>query len=272
MKRKSTIILCLLLLATPFYAARVDTLLVKSSSMNKEIKVVVIAPDAALGKKPVASPVVYLLHGYSGNAKTWINVKPELPQIADEKGLIFVCPDGKNSWYWDSPMDAGYRYETFVSKELIAYIDTHYATIADRKARAITGLSMGGHGALWNAIRNKAVFGAAGSTSGGVDIRPFPQNWEMAKQLGEFAANKKRWDEHTVINLANTIENGDLALIIDCGEADFFLEVNKSLHQRLLARKIDHDFILRPGAHNGAYWNNSIDYQILFFDKFFKKK
>lgn len=82
--------------------------------------------------------------------------------------------------------------------------------------------------------------------SGGVDIRPFPQNWEMNKQLGEFAANKASWDAHTVVNQLDKIVNGDLALIIDCGEADFFLEVNKDLHNRLLARKIDHDFITVP--------------------------
>ena len=99
----------------------------------------------------------------------------------------------------------------------------------------------------------------------------FPQNWEMNKQLGEFAANKASWDAHTVVNQLDKIVNGDLALIIDCGEADFFLEVNKDLHNRLLARKIDHDFITRPGGHTGTYWNNSIDYHVLFFDKFFKK-
>ena len=231
------------LFAVMLQAARVDTVLVRSAAMNKDVKVVYVLPDKAIGKQ--ACPVVYLLHGYGGNAKTWIGVKPDLPQIADEKGIIFVCPDGKNSWY--------------------------YATIPDRKARAISGLSMGGHGALWSAIRHKDVFGAAGSMSGGVDIRPFPQNWEMNKQLGEFAANKASWDAHTVVNQLDKIVNGDLALIIDCGEADFFLEVNKDLHNRLLARKIDHDFITRPGGHTGTYWNNSIDYHVLFFDKFFKK-
>ena len=259
MKKRNLLLAALLLiLVAPSFAAKVDTLLVNSPSMNKDVQVVVVTPDAALGKKAVACPVIYLLHGYGGNAKTWIGVKPDLPQIADEKGIIFVCPDGKNSWYWDSPKDPSYRYETFVSSELVKYIDGHYKTIADRKGRAITGLSMGGHGAMWNAIRHKDTFGAGGSTSGGVDIRPFPLNWDMSKQLGEFAYNKKVWDEHTVI-------------IIDCGEADFFLNVNKDLHNRLLARKINHDFITRPGGHNGKYWNNSIDYQILFFDKFFKK-
>lgn len=272
MKKKNILLLALLLiLVAPSFAAKVDTLLVNSPSMNKDIQVIVVTPDAALGKKAVACPVIYMLHGYGGHAKTWIQVKPNLPQIADEKGIIFVCPDGKNSWYWDSPKNPAYRYETFVSSELVKYIDEHYKTIADRKGRAITGLSMGGHGAMWTAIRHKDTFGAVGSTSGGVDIRPFPLNWEMAKQLGEFAHNKKLWDEHTVINQIEKIENRDLAIIFDCGESDFFLNVNKDLHNRLLARKINHDFITRPGGHTGNYWNNSIDYQILFFDKFFKK-
>ena len=214
MKKRNLLLAALLLiLVAPSFAAKVDTLLVNSPSMNKDVQVVVVTPDAALGKKAVACPVIYLLHGYGGNAKTWIGIKPNLPQIADEKGIIFVCPDGKNSWYWDSPKDPSYRYETFVSSELVKYIDGHYKTIADRKGRAITGLSMGGHGAMWNAIRHKDTFGAGGSTSGGVDIRPFPLNWDMSKQLGEFAYNKKVWDEHTVINQIDKIENGDLIFL-----------------------------------------------------------
>lgn len=272
MKRKSLLLVAfLLVLVAPIFAAKVDTLLVNSPSMKKDVQVIVVTPDAALGKKAVACPVIYLLHGHGGNAKTWINIKPNLPRIADEKGIIFVCPDGKNSWYWDSPKNPSYRYETFVASELVKYVDENYRTIADRKGRAITGLSMGGHGAMWLAIRHKETFGGGGSTSGGMDIRPFPLNWNMAEQLGEFASNKKIWDEHTVINQIGNIENGDLAIIVDCGEGDFFLNVNKDLHNRLLARGIEHDFITRPGVHNGAYWSNAMDYQILFFEKFFKR-
>lgn len=272
MKRKSFLLVAFfLILAAPTFAAKVDTLLIKSPSMKKDIQVIVVTPDAALGKKAAACPVVYLLHGHGGDAKTWIKIKPNLPQIADEKGIIFVCPDGKTSWYWDSPKDPSSRYETFVSSELVKYIDGNYKTIADRKGRAITGLSMGGHGGLFLGIRHKETFGAAGSTSGGVDIRPFPANWSMSQSLGELEANKQIWDEHTVVNQLDKIANGDLALIFDCGEADFFSDVNKDLHNRLLKRKIDHDFISRPGGHDGKYWSNSIDYQILFFDKFFKK-
>lgn len=272
MKRKSFLLVALFLtLAAPTFAAKVDTLLVNSPSMKKDVQVIVVMPDAALGKKPVPCPVVYLLHGHGGDAKTWISIKPNLPQIADEKGIIFVCPDGKASWYWDSPKNPSSRYETFVSSELVKYIDGHYQTITDRKGRAITGLSMGGHGGLFLGIRHKDTFGAAGSTSGGVDVRPFPKNWNMSESLGELETNKQIWDDHTVVNQLDKIANGDLALIFDCGEADFFLDVNKDLHNRLLERKIDHDFITRPGGHNSKYWSNAMDYQILFFDKFFKR-
>ena len=151
------------------------------------------------------------------------------------------------------------------------HTDKNYATIPEKKGRAITGLSMGGHRALWLASRHKEIVGAGGTTSGGVDIRPFPKNWEMNKQLGDYESDKTLWDQHTVITQVDKIKDGDLALMIDCGDQDFFLDVNKALHKVLLEKNISHDFITRPGGHNGQYWNNSIDYQILFFDKFFKK-
>lgn len=173
MKLKLSILTVLVFVAFSINGAVVDTLAVYSDAMKKDVQVVVITPDKTTSLKPV----VYLLHGYGGNAKTWISMKPELKDIADRNDLIFVCPDGKNSWYWDSPKDPSFRYETFVSGELVKYIDSKYPTVKDRSGRAITGLSMGGHGAMWLAFRHKDLFGAVGSTSGGLDIRPFPNNW-----------------------------------------------------------------------------------------------
>jgi S-formylglutathione hydrolase FrmB len=182
-------------------------------------------------------------------------------------------PDGGfNSWYLDSPVDSSYKYETFMTKELVPYIDDHYPTINNVSFRAITGLSMGGHGAFYLAIKHKDLFGAAGSICGGVDIRPFPNNWDMSKVLGSLSENKDNWDRNTVINMVDSLKNGELHLIFDCGSDDFFLEVNRALHIKLAANKVSHDYIERPGAHNAAYWRNSIDYQLLFFSKFFKEK
>ena len=265
---KRLIIIAALISPLQSYAARIDSLTVKSEKMNKGIEVLVIVPDKAINNQ--ACPTLYLLHGYGGNARTWINIKPELPDMADRDGIIVVCPDGKNSWYWDSPNNPDSQFETFVSKELVNYIDSNYSTIKDRKGRAITGLSMGGHGGLWISIRHKNIFGGGGATSGGVDIRPFPNNWEMKKQLGERDINKDVWNKHTVITQLDKISNGDLAIIFDCGTSDFFFEVNNNLHKELLNKGIGHDYITRPGAHNNKYWNNSIEYQWHYFNKFFK--
>ena len=250
-------------------AAKVDTLSVRSNAMNKNVTVLTVRPDKAVGGEKC--PVIYLLHGHGGNAFTWMTIKPDLPQIADREGIIFVYPDGKNSWYWDSPRNKDYRYESFVAKELVEYIDKNFATKADRSGRVITGLSMGGHGGMWLSIRHQDIFGGGGSMSGGLDIRPFPDSWNMKARLGEYASNKEVWDNHTVINQLDRLKDGSLAIIIDCGADDFFLQVNKAAHEALLKRGIGHDFIIRPGAHNPRYWNNAIDYQVLFFKKFFNK-
>mgnify|MGYP000955441152 CR=1 FL=1 len=186
--------------------------------------------------------------------------------------IIFVCPDGgKGSWYFDSPVDSSIRYESYITKELVPYIDANFSTKADSKSRAITGLSMGGHGALYLAIRHSDVFGAAGSTSGGVDFRPFPKNWDIKNALGEYEQNKERWYDHTVMRQVELLKNNQLAIILDCGVDDFFIETNRTMHNRLIEAKIPHEYTERPGEHNGDYWGKAIDNQLVFFDHFFKK-
>ena len=270
---KSYKTLCLSLTAFLFiitsHAASVDTILIYSNSMHKNVKCVVIKPAGYEDEKQ-RFPVLYLLHGWSGDYSNWVLKVPALLQEVDESGCMVVCPDGAyNSWYFDSPVDTNIRYETNVALEIPAYIDAHYRTIANRKARAITGLSMGGHGALYLAIRHENVFGAAGSMSGGVDFRPFPDNWDIKKVLGDYSTHAENWNKNVVVDLVDSLHNGDLKMIIDCGVGDFFLQVNRNLHQKLLAAKIDHDYIERPGEHNWDYWSNSIKYQLLFFHDYF---
>ncbi|MDR1861284.1 MAG: esterase family protein [Bacteroidales bacterium] len=250
------------------FSAKTDTLHTRSAAMHKDIPAIVIIPDSYSASK--SYPVLYLLHGYSGDAKDWTRVKA-LNELVDCYNMFVVLPDGGySSWYLDSPVDSTWRYETYIINELIPFIDAHYNTVASTKGRAISGLSMGGHGALYLAFRHQDVFGAAGSTSGGVDIRPFPMNWDLPKRLGTYAEHPQNWEQNTIINMLHLLQPNKLALIIDCGTSDFFFDVNCHLHQELLYRNIPHDFIARPGAHTWEYWNNSILYQALFFHNFFR--
>lgn len=264
-------ILLLISTLTVCKAAVVDTVETYSNVMKKTIKAVVIKPAGYDTMKQV--PVVYLLHGYSDNYGGWVNKAKGVDKLADEYKVLVVCPDGGySSWYWNSPVDSTYKYETYVADELVKFTDSHYKTIAGKKGRAITGLSMGGHGALYLAIKHPDIFGAAGSMSGGVDIRPFPNNWDMAKRLGTYAASPQNWEQHTVINMLHLIQPNTLQLIIDCGTEDFFYEVNQRLHQELLYRNIPHNYITRPGKHDWNYWTNAVKYQFLFMSEFFKKQ
>lgn len=252
------------------YAAQVDTLLVYSSAMKKEIKTVVITPDSY--NSGGEYPVFYLLHGYSGDHSSWVKGMPATVALADTYQMIIVAPNGDySSWYFDSPVDPTMRYETFIAKELVTWTDQNYRTVKKREGRAISGLSMGGHGAMFLGFRHQDVYGACGSMSGGVDIRPFPANWDLPKRLGKMSENPQTWESHTVIKMLHLLAPGSLDIIFDCGTEDFFYENNVKLHEELLYRNIPHEFISRPGKHDAAYWNNAVQYQALFFSKFFDK-
>ena len=269
MKRISLSI-CLLSIILILNAATVDTLVVYSNSMKKNTKTCVVTPNS-YNKSGSPFPVLYLLHGYSGNYASWVKDFPQLEQFSDQYKFIIVGVDGGySSWYFDSPVDSTMRYETYVTKELVSFIDNRFNTIKGREGRAISGLSMGGHGALYLSIRHQDIFGAAGSMSGGVDFRPFPQNWDLAKRLGDADKFPENWEKNTVLSQLYRIKTNKLLILIDCGVDDFFIAVNRQLHEKMLYLNIKHDYIERPGAHTIDYWRNALQYQVLFFDNFFK--
>ncbi|RTL60377.1 MAG: esterase family protein [Sphingobacteriales bacterium] len=253
-------------------AASVDTVSIYSNAMHRKIKCVVITPGTYKIKKN-RYPVVYLLHGHSDYYRGWVTKVPDIKKYADQLQLIIFNPDGGfNSWYYDSPLDSNSQYETHVSKEVVCYIDQHYRTIANRKHRAITGLSMGGHGAFYLALKHPETFGAIGSMSGGVDIRPFPDNWQIKEKIGDIKTHADEWNKRSIVNMIDACPKDSFSIIIDCGINDFFFPVNQQLHEKMLQLKIEHDFIQRPGEHNWDYWANAIRYQLLFFRIYFDKR
>src|SRR5919199_1589269 len=122
------------------FAGTVDTVSIYSNAMRKSYRCVVIMPDSYKNKTNKYA-TVYLLHGFSGRYDNWIKKVPQLKKYADDYQLLLVCPDGAySSWYYDSPVDTTFKFETYIATEVPAYIEAHYNTIRDRKARAITGL------------------------------------------------------------------------------------------------------------------------------------
>lgn len=263
-KRLLGLIAALFCIATSVNAFTADTLTInRPDFLPQPMKVTVITPD---GIKPDAGfPSVYLLNGYDGDYRQWGRIRPDLGDLADEFGFVMVMPSGMDTWYWDAPANPKVRMESFMTDVLVPYIDKNYPTDHRAENRAIMGLSMGGHGGLWLGLRHPDIWKNCGSTSGGVNIIPFPKNWKMKDALGTQAENLQTWENHTVINLVPTLKPGQNNIIFDCGVDDFFAGVNNDLHKALVDAKIPHDYISRPGGHSNAYWANSLPYQLLYF-------
>ena len=251
------------------FAAKVEYISVPTEFLAAPDSVTVIVPDVA-AERPC--PTVYLLHGYGDTYRGWsTRTRPDLPELADRYGFIFVMPDGRDSWYWDSPIDSTMQMESFITADLVPYVDSHYNTVADPSKRAITGLSMGGHGAMWLAMRHPDIWANVGSMSGGLDIKPFPKNWKIKDRIGPEEAAPEVWRQHSVIDQVPNLKGGQLNIIFDCGVDDFFFDVNNRTHQALLDAGIPHDYTVRPGGHSHPYWANSLLYHLLFFNENFNK-
>ncbi|UFH55794.1 alpha/beta hydrolase family protein [Spirosoma sp. KNUC1025] len=285
MKNTTRFLICATLLVLPLlgFSAKVDTLDVPSAAMNRSMRAAVVLPES-YAKSKTTYPVLYLLHGGGGQFSDWLKQTPDkmlIHKLADQYNLIVVMPEGDRlSGYLDSPTQKDNLFETYLTKEVIGKIDNTYRTIRDKKGRVITGLSMGGHGALYLATRHPELYCAAGSMSGAVDLNyktwrldpGFEQRIEpqFSRILGPMGSTPDNYAANSVVYMTDKIKANGQKIIIDCGVDDFLIEPNRELHRRLVYSKVEHDYTEHPGGHTWDYWQNSLPYHVLFFQKVLK--
>lgn len=272
MKRISLLLVLAISMSLCVSAASVDSIAVPSRAMNRTFSCVVIKPNSYQKSKTKRYPVVYLLHGYSGWFSNWIIRVPELKDLADREQLLIVCPEGGySSWYWDSPIDSTMRFETYIGQEVPDQIDQTYRTVADRTGRAITGLSMGGHGGLYLGFRHADRFGACGSMSGVVDLSLSRNKYDIAKRIGDTLSQADNWYRYSAIAAVDQRPSLPLKAIVDCGTEDYLIQGNRNLHEKMMKLGLPHDYIERPGKHDWNYWRNAVPYQLLYFSRYFQE-
>src|SRR5512135_129641 len=129
--------------------------------------VLVFLPPSYNKDKKRRYPVVYALHGFSIGAEQWSH-EIHVPQTIEgafaqgAKEMIVVLPDSKtlhNGSMYSSSATTG-DFERFISHDVVAYVDAHYRTIADRRSRGLVGHSMGGYGATRIGMKHPDVFGS----------------------------------------------------------------------------------------------------------------
>lgn len=162
-----------------------------------ERDVLVFLPPSYAKQRSRRYPVVYALHGYSIGAKQW-SQEIHAPQTIEgafgqgAKEMIVVLPDSKtvhNGSMYSSSATTG-DFENFITRDVVAYIDSHYRTIPDRTSRGLVGHSMGGYGATRIGMKHADVFGSLYIMSP-CCLSPRqaqPANSEMDKMLDEITS------------------------------------------------------------------------------------
>ncbi|MGI4788887.1 MAG: alpha/beta hydrolase [Janthinobacterium lividum] len=238
----------------------------QNTVLEKMTSFMAIVPD----NKPGPFPVMYLLHGLSDDHTAWAR-RTSLERYVDGLPLIVVMPNGERSFYTDSQANSKAAFETYMTHDLIGFVDRTFQTIPARDGRVIAGLSMGGYGAFKLALKHPDLYCAAVSHSGAVDFggRTFDPNSEWALIFGENPSGGL----NDISAVAETINPADLpALRIDCGVDDFLIEENRAFHAHLMTLGIPHEYEEHPGDHNWAYWDKHIQDTLKFFGNVLRLK
>ena len=203
-------------------------------------------------------PVIYFLHGLPASPVSYRHVG----LLADALGAlharaILVAPQGARDGDTDPEYldwGPGRRWETAIAKEVPDYVDRHYRTVANRRGRALVGLSAGGYGAVLLALHNLGDFSVIESWSG--YQHPTNPAGTQPLDLGSAAANAHA-SAHTfvpVLRRAFRRLPTFFAFYVGSRDARFRAE-NERLDAELKAAHVPHLFRIYAGAHEQGLWS-----------------
>jgi S-formylglutathione hydrolase FrmB len=286
--------LAVLLLAISAAAqSRVECSALKSHILGDAVHYCVLLPpgyDKPNPKRGKGYPVLYFLHGLGDNEQTLfktggLTVIDEFREQHKVGDFLIVTPEAKASFYVNSA-DGKVRYSDFFLQEFIPYVEGKYRVQRGRSARAITGISMGGYGALRFAFASPELFSAVSAQSAALMTESAQElnagsrsGAPMARFLGSVFGtpiNTTQWKENDPLLLAkkNHAAVSRMAIYFNCGDRDeYSFETGATkLHQELQAEGIKHEYHLYPGDHSAAYFLSHLGEILQFHTLAFKGK
>jgi S-formylglutathione hydrolase FrmB len=274
--RRLAVFFVALLFSRAHAQGRIDCNALESHVLGQTVHYCVLLPlgydPATAGPSPRRYPVLYYLHGLGDNEQAlfkgggWDLIQ-DLRQQKQISDFLVVTPDGMRSFYINSA-DGRVRYSDFFVREFIPYIEAHYSIRRERSARAISGVSMGGYGALRFAFAHPELFSSVSAQSAAI-MTASPRETTAAvhsgtplgRMLGAVFGNPidvSHWEQNSLFVLAkqNRVRIGDLSIYFNCGREDEFgFEKGAAeLHRQLQAEGIKHEFHLYPGDHSAVYF------------------
>jgi enterochelin esterase-like enzyme len=273
MKRLICVFVSLLLLLSVFAqpGGKVsDNLSMPSKILKMDRKYAIYLP-ADYETSDRSYPVLYLLHGAGDDQSGWVQFG-EVKLIADKaiaegkcSAMIIVMPDGNTGQrgYFNSPK-GDWNYEDFFFQEFIPFIEKTYKIRAEKRYRAISGLSMGGGGTFMYALHHPELFSSAcplSAYAGPISLEEAATRWEKQYPGISKEDQAKYFAKHSALELINNMPEDQKKAVrwyIDCGDDDFLYEGNSLIHIAMRKKEIPHEFRIRDGAHNWTYWREAL--------------
>jgi len=244
----------------PGTAQRIE---VRSDALGgRRQEVYVYLPSGYAGHPHRRYPVVYLLHGFPGRPLAFLETVQMgiVDDAATAKGkaqpAILVMPFGSTGTFtdeeWVNGLSPKAHWSTFVARDLVRYVDTHYRTVAARAGRAIGGLSEGGYGAIDIALHHPREFSVVESWSG--YERPDKLRSIFGPQLQLLSRNDPRL---LVRRLAPQLRRLGTYFWFYSGSTDPLHRQNTAFANELQALGVPHRYFLVYGGHNWAIWRDN---------------
>jgi S-formylglutathione hydrolase FrmB len=221
-----------------------------------------------------------MLHGLGQDSQSLINdgIWNLVEDLQGQKKIgefVIITPNAGNSFYIDAK-DGRVRYEDFVIREFLPAMERKFRISHSRAGRAISGISMGGYGALRFAFKYPQLFSAVSAHSPALMER-LP-NGAGAAGVGSFIGpsfgrplDTEFWRANSPFVSARTVQPNGMKIYFDCGDRDDYgFETGaESLHKLLTARKIPHEYHLYPGGHDWRYFSKHLPESLEFHSKVF---
>jgi len=222
-------------------------------------------------------PVLYLLYGYGGGQHSWfegLNADGVATELITQRAiapLIIVSPDYGNSFAVNTvpgqaPDPGGVSegpYDDYLSRDLVRYVDSHYATIASREGRYVGGASMGGFAALHLAFRHPDLYSKVGGHSAA--LWTYTSGDQFVGQRDWLYPTEQLRDERDPFRLAGNPGVKQLDVYLDDGRDDMLLGKDEALYQALKRRGVHVQWHPNPGDHSMTYWQSHVRDYLLFY-------
>ncbi|HXZ18978.1 MAG TPA: alpha/beta hydrolase family protein [Candidatus Acidoferrales bacterium] len=265
----------------PAAGGRVECGSVPSKMLAHSVRFCAVLPPSYDAHPGQRFPVLYWLHGLGQDEQSFISAGG-VALLEDMRGqnrlgeFLIITPDAGRSFYLNS-RDGYSRYEDFFIREFLPAMERRYRIEAGRATRGISGVSMGGFGALHFGLKYPQLFGSVSAHSAALMEKP-PAAMTNGARLGFLEAvfgwpvDPAFWDRNSVFTAARHAHaNESLKIYFDCGTADDFGfdEGAQALDRLLTSRGIPHEFHVYPGGHGWGYFAKHLPASLEFHWKAF---